>query len=46
MAVGAGATLFLAFAFQLYQSARGAMDNSPVSATWLAERKRMRDDHQ
>ncbi len=46
MAVGAGAALLLVFVFQFYRSARGDMDHSPVSATWLAERKRMKDDHQ
>jgi hypothetical protein len=46
MAVAAGVALFLVFAFQVYRSARDGMDDSPVSATWLAERKRVKDDHQ
>ena len=46
MAAGVAAALLLMFAFQFYRSTRGNMDDSPVSATWLAERKRMKDDHQ
>jgi hypothetical protein len=44
MFVGAGGALLLAFAFQVYRTARGEMNHSAVSETWLAERKRMKDE--
>ncbi len=44
MIAGAGGALLLVFVFQVYRSARGDMDDSPVSDTWLAERKRLKDD--
>ena len=45
MFVGAGGALLLAFAFQVYRTARGE-NHSAVSETWLAERKRMKDEHE
>ena len=44
MFVGAGGILLLAFAFQVFRSARGNMHHSAVSDAWLAERKRMKEE--
>jgi hypothetical protein len=46
MFVGFGGVLVLTFMFQVFRSARGHMTHAAVSETWLAERKRMKDEHE
>jgi hypothetical protein len=46
MFVGAGGVLLLAFVFQVVRSARSEINHSAVSDAWLAERKRMKDEHE
>jgi len=45
MFFGAGGALVLAVVFQIYRSTRSDMDRSAVSESWLAERKRFKDEH-
>ena len=46
MFVGAGGALLLAFVFQVYRTARNEINNSAVSEAWLAERKRIKEEHE
>jgi hypothetical protein len=43
MTLGAGGAFLLVAVWQIVRSARGETNDSPVSQTWLAERKRMRE---
>ena len=41
-----GAALLAVFAFQVWRSTRDDMTGSAVSQTWLAERKRVKDEQE
>ncbi|HEY6360967.1 MAG TPA: hypothetical protein VIX63_07665 [Vicinamibacterales bacterium] len=44
--VGVGGALLAVFAFQVWRSTRDDMNRSTVSESWLAERRRIKEEQE